>query len=214
MRNIFSLMLISLMSCARPQGAPAELMHEESSIVFPEFHGSPTIVMGEHGKTYALDGVMLRALMVAANDFIPPAAEARPCWASVEAHEFQVIRQADRVFVSIYVDPTHCGYQVAMLDAGAKYAISADGRILRRVLGSATGAPASAPNPDAGKVFREPGLSTVLKPPGYDIAPHLPPVWRDGGSGVDGGSAPERGELRTQSGRRDGGVLTPVDAGF
>lgn len=170
--------------------------------MFPEFHGSPTIVMGEHGRTYALDGVMLRALMAAANDFIPPAAEPRLCWASLEAQEFQVIRQAGRVFVSIYVNPGRCGYQVTMLDAGAKYAISEDGRILRRVLGSETGAPATAPNSDAGKVFREPGLSTVLKPPGYDMAPHLPPAWRGGGSGVDGGSAP------------DGGVLTPVDAGF
>lgn len=170
--------------------------------MFPEFHGSPALVMGEHGKTYALDGLMLRALMVAANDFIPSAAEPRPCWASLEAQEFQVIRQADRVFVSIYVNPAHCGHPVTLLDAGAKYAISEDGRILRRVLGSETGAPATPPSPDAGKVFRAPGLSTVLKPPGYDIAPHLPPAWREGGSGVDGGSAP------------DGGVPTPVDAGL
>jgi hypothetical protein len=215
MRRIPLLALIGLLSCVRSPKAAEVLVAEDPSIVFPDFYGSPTMTVGERDKTYALDGVMLRALIIAAHDFIPPAAEERPCWATLEAHGFQVIRQGDIVFVSIHADPAHCGHQFLMLDAGARYAIGADGRILRRVLGSQSGAPASATKVDAGvgKIFREPGLSTVLKPPGYDTAAHLPFEWRDGGSGPDGGSAPESGELRKRSGQVDGGVLSPGDAG-
>lgn len=76
-----------------------------------------------------------------------------------------------------------------MMDSGVKYAISLDGRILRRVFDSEPGAPTPATNMDAGvgKIFREPGLSTVLRPPGYDAGQHLPPGGKDGGVEVDGG---------------------------
>ena len=39
-------------------------VHEDPSIVFPDFHGSPALIVGEPGKTYALDGALLRALGV------------------------------------------------------------------------------------------------------------------------------------------------------
>jgi hypothetical protein len=189
MRSILLLALMGLLSCARGQNAAAKPVQEDLSIVFPDFHASPAVIVGEHDKTYSLDGIVLRALMVAANDLIPPGTEDRPCWETLEAHGFQVIRQGDIVFVSIHADLARCGHPFLMMDSGVRYAISSNGRILRRVFDGEAGAPAAATNPDAGvgKVFQEPGLSTVLKPPGYDAGLHLPSGWRDGGVDADGG---------------------------
>jgi hypothetical protein len=215
MRSIPLVALAILLCCVRSQSSSAPPVNENPSVVFPDFYGSPAIAVGERDKTYALDGIMLRALMVAAHDLMPPEAGEQPCWETLEARGFQVIRQGDIVFVSVHADLARCGQPFLMLDSGVKYAISADGRILRRAFDHESGAPAAAINPDAGpgKLFNEPGLSTVLKPPGYDTPRHLPPGWRDGGSGQDGGSRPESVAPRTPSWMRDGGVPSPVDAG-
>lgn len=169
MRSILILALIGLLSCARGQNAAAKPVQEDLSIVFP-VHASPAVMVGEHDKTYSLDGAVLRALMVAANDLIPPGTEDRPCWETLEAHGFQAIHQGDIVFVSMHTDLARCGHPFLMMDSGVKYAISSDGRILRRVFDGESGVPAAATKPDAGvgKIFQEPGLSTVLKPPGDD----------------------------------------------
>jgi hypothetical protein len=189
MRSILLLALMGLLSCARGQNASAKQVHEDLSIVFPDFHATPAVIVGEHDKTYSLDGVVLRALMVAANDLIPPGTEDRPCWETLEAHGFQVIRQGDIVFVSIHADLARCGHPFLMMDSGVKYAISADGRVLRRAFDGESGAPRMATHPDAGvgKIFREPGLSTVLRPLGYDAGQQLPSGLRDGGMDADGG---------------------------
>jgi len=215
MRSIPLVALAILVSCVRSQSSSAPPVHEDPSVVFPDFYRSPAIIVGERDKTYALDGVMFRALMVAANDLMPSGTGSRLCWETLEARGFQVVRQGDIVFVSIHADLARCGQPFLMLDSGVKYAISADGRILRRAFDHESGALAASTNPDAGpgKLFNEPGLATVLKPPGYDTARHLPPGWRDGGSGTDGGSVPERVEPRTPSWMRDGGVPSSVDAG-
>lgn len=68
MRSIPLLALMSLLSCARGQNSSAK--PGDPPIVFPDFHGSPAVIVGERDKTYALDGVVLRALRVAANDLI------------------------------------------------------------------------------------------------------------------------------------------------
>jgi hypothetical protein len=54
----------------------------------------------------------------------------------MEAHTYRFIRQGDIIFIYIEEDLKYCGRQYPALDSGAKYAISRDGRILRRVIGS------------------------------------------------------------------------------
>lgn len=49
-----------------PVGPPVPEEAEDESIVFPEFSAEFPIIIGEKGSPYELDGVTLRALMVAA----------------------------------------------------------------------------------------------------------------------------------------------------
>jgi hypothetical protein len=175
--------LVVASGCVRSQSSSAAPVQDDQSIVFPAFYASPAVVVGQPGQTYALDGVMLRALMVAANDFIPPGTQAQSCWETLEAHGFQVVRQGDIVFVAIHADLARCGHPFLMLDSGVKYAIGADGRILRRVFDGAPEAPGPEMSSDAGdgKLFHEPGFPTVLKHPGDEAPRHWAPGWLDGG---------------------------------
>jgi hypothetical protein len=90
----------------------------------------------EPGKaTYELvDGEVLRALMIAANDYMPPGIINPPCWARQEALSYRFTRREDIIFVYIDENPAYCGRRFHAMDSGAKYAISKDGRILRRVI--------------------------------------------------------------------------------
>jgi hypothetical protein len=49
------------------------------------------------------------------------------------AHRYRVIRQGDTIFVRIDDNPEFCGVRYVSLGTGVPYAISAEGRILRRV---------------------------------------------------------------------------------
>lgn len=129
LRNLPLALTVLLSSCALFQ-KPAP--QEDTSIRFPNFHEHFATIIGEPGKPYELDGATLRAITIAANDFIPPHGRERQCWERQEAQSYRVIRQGDIIFVEIGSDPRAC--QGAMpLDGGARYAISTDGRILRRL---------------------------------------------------------------------------------
>jgi hypothetical protein len=123
-----------LSSCALFKRA-APPVEEDTSIRFPEFHAQLATMVGESGQPYELDGAMLRALTLAANDFIPPDGRERPCWERQEAFSYRVIRQDNVIFVRISPDPAACEPRTLSLDGGARYAISTDGRILRRLFG-------------------------------------------------------------------------------
>lgn len=99
---------------------------------------SVPVKVGDQGQPYELDGVMLRAIIIAANDYIPPGSQRRSCWDRQEAQSYRVIRQGEIIFVSIEADVSACKLDALLLDNGMCYAISADGRILRRL---ATGEP-------------------------------------------------------------------------
>lgn len=182
-------MLVVVSGCVRSQSSSATPVQDDKSIVFPAFYENPAVVVGQPNQAYALDGVTLRALMVAANDLIPPGAQAESCWETLEAHGFQVIRQGDIVFVSVHADLARCGSSFLMLDSGVKYAISTDGRILRRVLDGEPEASVPAMSSDAGPgtLFHEPGFPTILKHPGDQAPVHWSPGGQDGGVGLDGG---------------------------
>ncbi len=177
---------VILAGCARhacPRPAP---LGNDKSIAFPQFYEHPATHVGTGEVPYELDGVVLRALMVAANDFRPPGEEDPPCWARQEAQRYRVIRQGDIVFVDISEDPEFCGMDYISLDSGATYAISADGRILRRATGAEPDRILGASPPDAGSQGApiEPGPSPAMSPPQNTPPIPWPGEQRDGGTGA------------------------------
>jgi hypothetical protein len=191
MRGSLLLAAIALSSCVRkPASHPASL-EEDESIAFPNLSGADTIIMDEPGRAYELDGVTLQALTIASQDFIPSAARDQPCWNRPETYRYRVVRQEDIIFVGISVDPAACERKFLMLDSGVRYAISTDGRILRRLF---TGEPDGTSVPaslDAGRSegSGELDLSPILGPPSGDLPAFLRSRGRDdGGSSQDGGT--------------------------
>ncbi|WP_224361432.1 hypothetical protein [Hyalangium versicolor] len=205
MRRLPQLLAIILSGCVRSSSPQVSMIEEDKSIVFPEFDAELPVVVGAKGHPYELDGVTLRALTIAANDYIPPGAQPRDCWQTQEAQQYRVIRRGDIIFVEIGVDPhSHCEKRVIPLDDGLRYAISTDGRILRRL---ATGEPdGSQLDPSDAGVEKsypvsEEEMRILLR--GADAPSFIPPQWRkDGGSpaslesqarGVPDGGIPDGG---------------------
>lgn len=123
-----------LSSCARrPEPLSASVVNDRS-VTFPLNAMGNTLKLGSPGQAYDLDGVVLRALVIAADDLFPPGRPVTECRNKREAHTYRVIRQADVIFVYIAEDLAYCGRKVPVMDSGAKYAISTNGRILRRVV--------------------------------------------------------------------------------
>ncbi|MFP2925403.1 hypothetical protein ACLESO_09320 [Pyxidicoccus sp. 3LG] len=109
-------------------------MVNDKSVTFPLTASRDAVQVGTPGQAYAFDGEVLRALMIAANDLFPPGRPASECRNRREAHTYRVIRQEGIVFVYIDEDLAYCGHRFPAMDSGAKYAISHDGRILRRIV--------------------------------------------------------------------------------
>jgi len=197
-KNLTVALVIILSGCALfPKSTP----QEDPSIRFPAFHERPATVLGAQGQPYELDGVMLRAITIAADDFSPPKGGTRECWEKQEAHRYRVIRREDIIFVQISLDSAACGY--AILDGGAKYAIrSSDGRILRRLF---DGEPENL-NPGSDETVSQsvtgtPVPASQVGMTSTEIASDLPSSWftksspdagspsrNDGGQAADGGS--------------------------
>ncbi|WP_205525512.1 hypothetical protein [Pyxidicoccus trucidator] len=109
-------------------------MVNDRSVTFPLTAAGEPLKVGSPGQAFDLDGEVLRALTIAADDLFPPGLPATTCRNRREAHTYRFIRQADVVFVYIEEDPAYCGQGFPAMDSGAKYAIGKDGRILRRVV--------------------------------------------------------------------------------
>jgi hypothetical protein len=138
---------------------------------------------------FEIDGVLLQAITIAADDFLPSSSPEQPCWGRQEAYRYQVIRQGDIIFVWIDEDLAKCGRTSPSLDSGAAYAISTTGRILRRLMGSQTGELLGPDTPARDGGAR--GTSTEVGSPTSDVnwnglAPFLPRVQQD--AGPDGGA--------------------------
>lgn len=211
-RRLPHLAALFLMSCVRnplPQAPTAE--EEDRTITFPDFDAPAPVKVGVQEQPYELDGVMLRAITIAANDYIPPGSKSRSCWDRQAAQSYRVVRQGEIIFVSIEADVSACKLDALLLDNGMRYAISSDGRILRRL---ATGEPDGSPRTrpaDAGVQEYSGELvpdslvgSTLLGDPGV-----TPPLGRDGGGGsldpqpqppppsvFDGGASVDGGSLQ------------------
>ncbi|WP_223641977.1 hypothetical protein [Corallococcus sp. EGB] len=67
-----------------------------------------------------------------------------------EAYRYRVIRQDDVFFILIHEAPDACGNAFIGVDTGARYAVSLEGRILRRSVGAEPEALPPPPEADAG----------------------------------------------------------------
>jgi len=152
MRNSALLTTLVLVSCVRsPAPQPTPPRYEES-IRFPNVFESGGVRLGRSAEKLLIDGPIVQAMMVAAQDFIPPYAGNDPCWNRPGDFLYEVIRQENIIFVQISPDyfSEECALRPAPLDWSAKYAISIDGRILRRVDGDEPDGASLPSSPDAG----------------------------------------------------------------
>jgi hypothetical protein len=182
MRGLLLAAAVVLTSCARNQGWRSVPVEEDLSIVFPAFSDREATQVDAQDQPYELKGVLLRAIAIAADDFLPLHARKRSCWDRQESYRYRVIQQGGIIFVRISADPQSCQPGPRMLDGGVRYAISSDGRILRRLF---DGEPETLPapeSPDAGP----PELSSDPPIPVGDTTwgepQPLPPQWLDAGS--------------------------------
>jgi hypothetical protein len=165
----------ALAGCVQhPRPVPIE---NDRSIVFPQFFEQDAIEVGAKAEPYELEGVVLQAISIAANDFLPPSTKERPCGDRPEAQRYRVIRQGSIIFVRIDEDPAFCGGGYVSLDSGAKYAISTDGRILRRVVDGEPEGPFEPQRPDVG-ILRTPDEASSSS--AGDAGPQPPSL--DGGA--------------------------------
>jgi hypothetical protein len=136
-------------------------VEDDKSVIFPLSVGRELVRVEARENTYVLDGEVLRALMIVANDLFIADTSIPPCWARREAHTYRFTRREDIIFVYVHQNPAYCGRKYPALDSGAKYAISKDGRILRRVIDGmdADDQVWSLETPDGGRV-------TVVTGPG------------------------------------------------
>jgi|GEM_PF-1982444 len=79
-----------------------------------------------------LDGATLQAIRIAADDFLDADPNEKVCAQRQSSYRYRAIRREDIIFVRIDYKPENCGQKVGMLDAGATYAINAQGKMLRR----------------------------------------------------------------------------------
>ncbi|QAT81776.1 putative lipoprotein [Corallococcus coralloides] len=105
----------------------------DTSIEFPRFFEQPAVEAGAAGGSVELSGSALRALEVAAADFLGPQDANTPCVDRRESHRYRVIQRQGILFIRIDEDPQACGLSVPALHSGAQYAVGSDGRILRRL---------------------------------------------------------------------------------
>lgn len=167
MRWISLVPAVTLLGCGYlasrlPYQTPTE---DDKSIIFPQFFKHVAVEVGAKGETYEMDGEMLRALAIASNDYLPSDDKDLPCPSRKEAQLYRVIRQGSIIFVYIYWNHAYCGYKYPAFDSGIRYAISADGRILRRLLDGQPDRPIEPETPDDGGrwIRAEPGVSSEFE---------------------------------------------------
>ena len=182
LRSAPLLFAFTLLGCGylRSLTAHSPPVGDDTSIRFPRFFEQAPVEAGAQGEPFELDGELFRALSLASNDYIPTDREEVPCESRKEAQLYRVIRQGNIIFVYIYENPAFCGRLYPARHSGARYAISTEGRILRRLIGDQPEHPLETPPTEpGGGVEAEPGVSSLFE---SRMNPAL-----DGGTGFDGG---------------------------
>jgi hypothetical protein len=167
-RKLTFVIAIALSSCVRKPVQFSTPVEDDTSVIFPLSVGRGLVEVEARKETYELlDGEVLRALMIAANDYIPPGIVNPPCWARQEALQYRFTRLEDIIFVYVDENPAYCSSRLRPIHSGAKYAISKDGRILRRVIDGVDDDHWvwSLRTPDGGRmtVVTQPGVSPDLE---------------------------------------------------
>lgn len=181
-KSLALLLIVVSAGCLHHRGW---LQHQDSSVRMP---GYDAIMAGA-----PIDGPTLRALQVAANDFFPAWGPLRACIDTPEAHKYYAVRRGEVIYVAILQDPGYCGRAHSSLDSGVRYAISVDGRILRRLLDGEPemDAPTEDSAEDGGSVpaIQDGGATEldVTVPPGAQVSF---PVFADGGTPSSDGGTP------------------------
>ena len=133
-RKLIVASTLVLASCLRlPQRFTTPTDHD-TSVLFPFSVGRELVEVNARESTYDMDGEVLRALMIAGNDYLPGGLSDPPCPARLESLDYRFTRRDDIIFVYITEDFAHCGVTLRPIHSGAKYAIHKDGRILRRII--------------------------------------------------------------------------------
>jgi hypothetical protein len=140
-------------------------------VVFPELFGVEGTAIGEQGKLCRMEGITLRALLTAIEDFRLTSAQGHSCGSVPEEQFYRIFDQGEIIFIEITANTSNCKPGSLMMAHGVKYAISPEGRILRRI---SSGGPDDVP---------------ALKPSDAGVAGDGGP-WPDGGLPSDGGVIP------------------------
>ncbi|GMU04961.1 hypothetical protein [Corallococcus caeni] len=185
MRRLLLVGALLCTGCMRREANPSDvLVSEDRSIVFPEMFTREALSVGVPGQPYVLEGGLLRAVLVAADDFLPRAREGRSCWSRREAHRFWILREGDIAFVRMDLDPRACESGGLPLDGGATYAVRlSDGRILRRLHDGEPDGPTVPGSADAGVSAGPSDPSIPVGDTSWgEPLPSFPSQWMDAGS--------------------------------
>jgi hypothetical protein len=101
--------------------------------VFPKLFGVEGTAIGEPGRLYRMEGITLRALLTAIDDFRPVSILGKLCGSAPEEQLYRIADQGPVIFIEIAANPSHCKPESSITSHGMKYAISPQGRILRRI---------------------------------------------------------------------------------
>ncbi|RYZ42310.1 MAG: hypothetical protein EOO71_08475 [Myxococcaceae bacterium] len=121
-----------LTGCPRNPPVRAPLVND-TSIAFPSFFEQPAMQVGSKGVPVELSGTVLRAVELAADDFLGPQNADTPCTDRRESHRYKVVQRQGVLFIRIDEDPQACGLTIPGLHSGAQYAAGSDGTLLRRL---------------------------------------------------------------------------------
>ncbi|MCY1030131.1 hypothetical protein OV207_01580 [Corallococcus sp. BB11-1] len=121
-----------LAGCPRSPPVRTPVLND-TSIHFPSFFEQPVLEAGAEGRPVELSGAVLRAVELAAEDFLGPQDADTPCTNRRESHRYRVIQRQGILFIRIDEDPQACGLAVPGLHSGAQYAVGSDGTLLRRL---------------------------------------------------------------------------------
>ncbi|RKG84668.1 hypothetical protein [Corallococcus terminator] len=155
-----------------PRNPPVrDALVNDTSIEFPSFFERPPVQAGSEGVPVELSGTVLRAVELAADDFLGPQNVDTPCTDRRESHRYRVIQRQGVLFIRIDEDPQACGLAVPGLHSGAQYAVGSDGTLLRRLrdgepdssrkpLDAGPGTP--VPSSEVGRSFEPPDGSVPL----------------------------------------------------
>ncbi|KFE63204.1 hypothetical protein DB31_2797 [Hyalangium minutum] len=178
--------------------APAD---EVPSIKVPQLLGVKATPVGVQDTLYRLDGTTVRALAIATQDFFSSSGQGKECWQNAGGHRYELFQQEGITFVHISADLVNCWQEFAPMDYGVTYAISAEGRILRRISSGEPDDPYRLPVLDSGgaTVPQDKDLSGMLGSTSGSSHIAIPLSW------LDGGSPPPRGAFVPSSSIPDGG---------